>query len=502
VSVLGAYGGSSGWGRPAVGPGGTPVIENPRVRLALAEHGRRIAVALAILGAVMLLLAIWTVATPGSETVRQPAETQTIETDVSHSAIVQTTNSPWDQGTTLEDHPAYLINASPTLDVAVETDAPPGSTVFHDARVELRVVRDGAVIWERARTLAAEEVTATNGTATSTASVDVERLQAQRRALQQQFAGVGTVQTRIVADARYETDTYEGTLTATGPLTITDRAYWIDGDASASDTRSRTATVEREAPIDWSTALVFVVLGIGAVAGAAGAATYRVEADIDWLRQELHRQRYDDWISDGNLPMGVGSEYVSLNTLKDVVDVAIDTNQRVVYDERRNVFAVISGEVVYYYSKDGDWNRVAWPQTEREDSGPSFLEAFGMGDEEDEPPEVAATPGADGGFGAGPEGDAAGEPDFGMGGADAGPATPGPAGDDADGAGDPNADGPGADSAGGSGDEDSADDDGPDAVFGTDDVDAESPDETAGGDGSVGPAERPPEDRPFGDEDE
>ncbi|AGN01193.1 hypothetical protein L593_06220 [Salinarchaeum sp. Harcht-Bsk1] len=457
------------------------MIENPRVRLALAEHGRRIALALAILGAVLLVLAIWTVVTPASETVRQPADSQTIETEVSHSAVVQSADSPWEQGTTLQDHPAYLLNASPTLDVAVRTDAPPGSTVVHDARLQLRVVRNGDVVWEETRALAAEEQTATNGTAISTAAIDVERLQAQRRDLQEQFAGVGTVQTRIVADARYETDTYEGTLSATGPLTVTNRAYWIDGDPSDSAARSRTVTVERTAPVDWGTVALFVVLGLLAVGGAAAAATYRVEADIDWLQQEVHRQRYDDWISDGNLPMGVGSEYVALDSLKDVVDVAIDTNQRVVYDDRRNVFAVISGEVVYYYSKDGDWNRVAWPQTQSDDSGPSFLEAFGMGDED--VPGAEATPPGDGGFGGGP--DAGDGPGFASGGADAVPA---------DAASDSSADE--------SDDADATDaDDAPEAVFGTDEDAADPPDD-AGGDGSVGPAERPPEDRPFGGDDE
>ena len=467
------------------------MIENPRVRLALAEHGRRIALALAILGAVLLVLAIWTVATPASETVRQPADSQTIESEVSHSAVVQSADSPWEQGTTLEDHPAYLLNASPTLDVAVRTDAPPGSTVFHDARLQLRVVRNGDVVWEETRSLAAEEVTATNGTAVSTASIDVEQLQAQRRDLQQQFAGVGTVQTRIVADARYETDSYEGTLSANAPLTITNRAYWIDGDPSDSAARSRTVTVERTAPVDWGTVALFVLLGLAAVGGAAAAATYRVEADIDWLQQEVHRQRYDDWISDGNLPMGVGSEYVALDSLKDVVDVAIDTNQRVVYDDRRNVFAVISGEVVYYYSKDGDWNRVAWPQAQREDSGPSFLEAFGMGEDEDVPEVEATPPGGDGGFGAG----GTDAPDFGtdepdVGGADAGPADAGGGSTGGDGA---------SDEVGGS--DASGETDGPETVFGNEE-DAAEPPEDAGGDGSVGPAERPPDDRPFGDDEE
>lgn len=380
------------------------MIENPRVRLALAEHGRMIAVALAVLAAVVLVLAVWTVMTPGTETVRQQADVESVDSELSHSAVVRSSEAPWPQGTELADHPAYLVNASPTLDVGVETDAPPGSEVVHELRLQLRVVREGDVVWENASTLAAEDAALANGSASTYATIDVREHRDRRRGLQEEFAGVGTVESRVVADAHYDTGSYQGTLTSSTTLSVTERAYWLEGDAADSERHSSSVAVERDVPVDWSTVYGLVAIGILALVGAVGAATYRVEADIEWLRQELHRQRFDDWISDGSIPMGVGSEYIALDTLKDVVDVAIDTNQRVVYDDRRNVFAVISGEVVYYYSKEGDWNRIAWPQAEREETGPSFLEAFGMGDQE--PPEVGPTPPGQAG-GPGPE---AGEP--------------------------------------------------------------------------------------------
>lgn len=371
------------------------MIDNPRVRLALAEHGRKIAVVLAIVAAVALVLTVWTVATPGTETVRERTDVQRVDAELSHSAVIQAEDAPWEPETELQDHPAYLLNASPRLDLALETDAPPGTTVVHDVRLELRVVREGAVVWENVTPLATEERTVANSSALTHAGIDVEEHLAERRQLQAEFQGVGTVESRILADARYDTGSYEGTLSTAAPLSVTGRAYWLSGDASASDAHSGTRTISREAPVDWSTVWGLVAVGLLALVGAVGAATYRVEADIEFLRQELHRQRFDDWISDGSIPMGVGSEYIALDSLKDAVDVAIDTNQRVVYDDRRDVFAVISDEVVYYYSRDGDWNRIAWPQAEREDTGPSFLDAFGMGDED--VPEVEATPPAEGG---------------------------------------------------------------------------------------------------------
>lgn len=45
---------------------------------------------------------------------------------------------------------------------------------------------------------------------------------------------------------------------------------------------------------------------------------------------------------------------VRLNTLEDVVDVAVDGDGRVVHDERWDLFAVFDGDVVYHYCRTGE----------------------------------------------------------------------------------------------------------------------------------------------------
>ena len=65
--------------------------------------------------------------------------------------------------------------------------------------------------------------------------------------------------------------------------------------------------------------------------------------------------------------MWIGDYHVSLDTLEDVVDVAIDTNERVVHDEQRGLFAVVNDGVVYYYSDRGLWEETAWPEMDLEE---------------------------------------------------------------------------------------------------------------------------------------
>ena len=41
--------------------------------------------------------------------------------------------------------------------------------------------------------------------------------------------------------------------------------------------------------------------------------------------------------------------------------MAIDGNQRVIYDQRSELYAVIDGDMIYYYSRKGSWDQMVWP---------------------------------------------------------------------------------------------------------------------------------------------
>lgn len=328
------------------------MIDNPRLRLTLAAHSRRIVVALAVLAAVCVLLAGWTALTPATETVPEEVDRTQFTTSVDHSATVQSGGSPWERGTTLENHPAYLLSASPELDLAVTTEAPPGATVVHDVRLELRVDREGRAVWEETRQLERAERVAEDGSATTEATVDVERVADRVAALEQQFAGLGSVGARVVADASYETDRYDGTLTVTSPLSTSDSFYWVSGDGTASEVETERSTVERQAPVDWS--WVLGLLSLGLLSGGAATAVRRYEEpeDVATLRTRLHRRQFDEWISKGSVPrIDHGRDAVALDSLPDLVDVAIDSSSRVVHDEAQSVYAVYAGDVVYYYAQ-------------------------------------------------------------------------------------------------------------------------------------------------------
>jgi len=160
-----------------------------------------------------------------------------------------------------------------------------------------------------------------------------------------------------VLRVEYDTGRQQGTVTATTPVEITDNAYWLGNSLSDSATHSHRSGTARTTESRSATLVGGLsVLGTLSLAGAALVAR-RSPTDLEAARRAVHERRYAEWISRGSIPMWIGDYHVSLDTLEDVVDVAIDTNERVVHDTQRGLFAVVNDGVVYYYSDRGLWRR-------------------------------------------------------------------------------------------------------------------------------------------------
>ena len=333
----------------------------PRVRLLAARRGRELAFACAVV-ALVALAAAGAVVADSSTTVTEERNVRTVSTSVETSAVVTGDDAAWEQGTRLENSPRYLRRDAPELTLTPTTHAPDGTSVTHEVRLEVRATADGEAYWNTSQVLVSETTEATNGTATSTATVDVPALAERVNESAHRLSHVGSMEVRIRTVTRYDTGDYVGELTASAPLQVTERAYWVDGDLAADRTHRTTVARDVAAPPDYPTALSLLALAGGAaVVGVTLWRRREAAVDVDAIRQEIHRKRHAEWISVGSIPMWIDRDRVRLNTLEDVVDVAVDGDGRVVHDERWDLFAVFDGDVVYYYCRTGEWEEIAWP---------------------------------------------------------------------------------------------------------------------------------------------
>lgn len=328
----------------------TPGIS--RAKLAIAEHGRTIAVVLAVVGLLALTGAGWVYTNPPTTTVTEQSHEQTIESSLDTSAVVTGDSALYDSGERIENQPVYFTETMPDLTLTAEAAVPADQSVRVDQQVALvmQAARDGEVFWERSRLLIDEETTTTTGATTASATVDVPELRERLAPVADEVGTAGTLSVTVELTTAYETDRYSGTLTRQRPLDLADRTYALEPFAvenRESTTETRTTTLPRSNLAYGAPAAVGALALLSAVVLFG---LYRLRGEA-WsgLETQIHRDRYAEWISVGSLRGEVGERSIAMASVEDLVDVAIDQEKRVVFDPEIHTHAVIDGSVVYYH---------------------------------------------------------------------------------------------------------------------------------------------------------
>ncbi|WP_331235382.1 DUF5305 domain-containing protein [Natronorarus salvus] len=336
---------------------------SPRSRLVLARHGRAVALSLALVALFAFLISGMTLALPGTTEVSEERDRETVTTEVRTSALVTADDSLYGSGTTVEDPSRYLLSDMPELSIEVQTEAPEGSDVTHELVLVTTASADEEAFWEERETLIEETHVVGGEPVRSETEIDMRALSESIEETEDRLSNVGSIGLALELRTTYDTGTYADEQTSSVPLELTADAYWFDGSLSEESEHAEVVTREVEEEPDVFAGAGLALVGLAAGVGSAFAWRRREEVvDFGALTQEVHSRRHAEWISNGQIPMWMGKDYVRLDTLEDVVDVAIDTNQRVVHDTERNLHAVIQGDVVYYYSLAGTWEEVAWPK--------------------------------------------------------------------------------------------------------------------------------------------
>lgn len=295
-------------------------------------------------------------------------DSMAVETTLSTAATVTGNTTLYDRGDTLTDMPVYLRSATPEVRLIAETTTPTDRTVSVTQQVVLRLsaTRDGAVFWSDTRTLAIDSEAVTNGTIRTETTLDVERLAREELAdVTAETGGVGAVRAEVEAVAVYETDAYNGRTRAATPLRVTERAYELQVPQRDRQTNATTIQQSVGAAGDgtgllqtWGGVLardVGTSLGGALALGLAVIVwlTSKRIGDFDSFRRHYERVRYVEWISRGSVPETDKLARVPVETLVDLVDIAIDSEKRVIHDTTKEVYAVVDGNLMYEY-RDGE----------------------------------------------------------------------------------------------------------------------------------------------------
>lgn len=361
----------------------------PRAKLVVARYGPVLAVVAAVVGVVALGGAGWLYANPPTTTVTDQTNEQTVRSTLETSAVVTGNSSLYEAGERVESQPVYFVESMPEATLRVETTVPDQEAVQVGQRVELvmRATSDGETFWNDTRVLERASVTTSDGTVNTTTELDVPDLQEQLAPVRDEIGTAGSLAVFVRVVTAYETDQYAGNLSKRTQLELSGDTYAISG-MTLKATKSTPET--RQVVLPTRDASKYTIpAGIGATALLTAAVIlglyFRRERWVG-VENEIHRNRYDEWISTGSLSPRLGNQYVPVNSLEDLVDVGIDANKRVIYDRDLNAYAVIDGPTIYFYDEEGP--RAPGPEPaetdENDESDRSDAGADSDGGEDDE----------------------------------------------------------------------------------------------------------------------
>ena len=294
-------------------------------------------------------------------------------TDFEHSAVVRNESTILTQGETVRDRPVYYTRLMPILDVGytysygLTGDGGGDVTARTEAQLITRAVNgDGETLWRDIRPLASETSRSLAPGSTHDVSLSVNTTRVATRIAEVESdlgARSGDVQvivrTRTSVNGSAAGQSLSREHTSELPLVVRPPTYRADGEQTVTAGTTLQTETSREPVTPSLLTRAGAPLGLAAGLLSLGVLGYATRRDLVGLSEAERerclvaerRQEFDDWITRGELP-GIDQyqTVVQVDSLSGLVDLAIDTNNRVIEDDE--AFYVLRGreDVAYVYA--------------------------------------------------------------------------------------------------------------------------------------------------------
>lgn len=374
-----------------------------RVRRSIADNYGLVLVCVLLVGAVGGYLTYTTHVDPGTVTETREVSSWQSSGEFTHQATVVDGTAAFSEGAVLRNRTVYFRDVSPRLNgsFAYAYTGAGDSDLATETTVELRYRSvdtnsdsNETVYWQVNRTLSrgsAESLESGDRT-TVPFSTNASAAIAEAQQIDAELGGTpGSVQVALVAhvdiSGTRNGQQVDSSRTYRLPVVPGQGVYRVQDRGPVTATGSQTEQVTRPAEYGpLRRAAGPLLLGFAACALAAllfARQTGRLavsEAEQRWLAYRSARAEFDDWITTGQVPASGDETAVTVDSLNGLVDVAIDTNNRVIEHASRGEYVVLDGTHLYRYTR---------PKEPESSAGRGEIEEEGPPSSEDSPTGLA-----------------------------------------------------------------------------------------------------------------
>lgn len=342
-----------------------------------------IALGLVVLVVAGGVLAFNTHVDTGTEELQESEITLIESASIDHEAFVTRDTLVFDEGDSLTG-PTYFSSLTPVFNAkyTYEIDRAQSANITVETTyvVDIRSTERDVILWQDQIPVGYETITIDDpdATATTQASVNVTQIESRINQIHSDLGTTaGSVDIRLIVNADV-VGTVNGDSIDAGHDVILDiepdsTTYFLEMDEPFERVHETTNSVT--VPATYGTlrsygSILLLVLGLLGIAGLGYMrSSDRLRVTSEELQSaEFNRDRaeFDDWISVAEVPVdGIvsGSYPIRIASLEDLVDIAIDTDNRVIQDPESGDFVVIDDQTVFVHSPPHMDGQVTDPQT-------------------------------------------------------------------------------------------------------------------------------------------
>jgi len=352
-----------------------------RIRSFLSDWFVVIVIALAIAAALSGWWAYQVNLVPDVEEEQRLAEQWSESTAFQHSVVIGNDTLPFRAGETAADRPIYYTAVSEELDGAYSYEYTADSGNLAVTTDTFLLIRGGELddgnltetFWEVSEPLTSSRSTITpEESHTVEFTVDIRSVLETIATVESQLDSTeGIVDVRVVSisdvSGTAEGEEIDRTYRSEMPIVVSPSTFRVTDTRTVDEVHRSFETVEVFAEpsplVAYGSIIAFgllVALCLGVVGLRQTGYTELTDEEEELIEITQARQRFSEWITTGEFPSEREYEQtVLVDDLEGLVDVAIDTNKRVIEDTQLGVFTVLDDAYIYIYirpdSAARDW---------------------------------------------------------------------------------------------------------------------------------------------------